>query len=394
MSSKTKAREPESEIVTNTRQTKTNQQQSSRRRRGPRLLLILLSILALIALLHFIAVTHFSDSAALPSNCNELIRTTDYTQVVHLQSASQQMQAVQFVSQLTNGQPAALVQVMNNGPQSELDVYIYGCTMQQQGPKLDTLFAQQGLVQGTAGISQANTLITGELDTKLTTQDSLLGQPLQQNIYQEYAWQNSSFVQVAFPGLYPVASRGEAEQLQQQADAGQPMPWSDPLTTAELMAKDVLKWPETSPEDKVLSNDGVSAQVLLISQQPHLEVTVSLTRLVQHDNTGLWFVTGARTPGLTLSQPQTHFVTSPIIISGTGALTDGLLTATVSDHTLTPIASVDNTELSVDASGGYTGALFYTSIVPKQQGLLLVQSLPKAKSTETGLLLLMGVILE
>src|SRR2546422_5342067 len=40
--------------------------------------------------------------------------------------------SVQFVSQLTNGQSAALVQVMNNGPQSELDVYIYGCTMQQQ----------------------------------------------------------------------------------------------------------------------------------------------------------------------------------------------------------------------------------------------------------------------
>src|SRR5437588_131427 len=129
----------------------------------------------LIVFLHFVAVTHFSDSAAPASNCNDLIRTTDYTQVVHLHPASQQMPAVQLVSQLTRGQPTALVQVTNNGSQSKLDVYIYGCTMQQQGPKLATLFAQQGLVQGTAGISQANTLIISELDTKLAAQDSLLG---------------------------------------------------------------------------------------------------------------------------------------------------------------------------------------------------------------------------
>lgn len=393
MSSKTKVREPQPPTITNTRQTTPDKQHSSRRQRGPRLLIILLAILALIALLHFIAVTHFSDASAPPSNCNELVRTTDYTQVVHLQPASQQMEAVQFVNQLTNGQPATLVQVMNTDPQSKLDVYIYGCTMQKQNPKLDTLFAQHGLIQGTTSISQANTLITGELDTKLPAQDSLLGQPLPQTIYREYAWQNGSFVQVAFPSLYPVVSRGEAEQLQQQANAGQPMLWSDPLTTTEQMAKDILRWPETNSQDKVLSNDGISAQVLLISQQSHLEVTVTLARLVQHNNTGLWFVTGAKTAGLTLSQPQTPFVTSPIIISGTGGLKDGQLTATVFDHTLTPIATVDNKELNVDASSSYAGALSYANIVPNQQGLLLVQSLPKDKSKEVGQLLLTGVIL-
>src|SRR5205085_7602279 len=171
----------------------------------------------------------------------------------------------------------------------------------------------------------------------ISPQTAALMQPLQQNVYREYGWQHDRFVQVAFPSLYPVTSRSEAEALQQQANAGQTQPWSDPVMTAEQMAKDIFKWNGASPQDSVLSNNGIRAQVQLIQQSPQMQVTVTLERLVQHDSKGLWFVTGAQTNGITLGQSLTsNVVTSPMTVKGTGALADGQTTATLFDNTLTP----------------------------------------------------------
>ena len=147
-------------------------------------------------------------------------------------------------------------------------MYVFGCTMHKQTPVLTTLLAQRGLVQGNLSISAANTLVTSEQDTSLPAQAVAVEQPLQPNIFREYAWRNGALVQVAFPGFYPVVSRSEAEQLQQQANAGQPLAWSDPLATAEQMAKDMLKWPGTNPQDTVLSKDSLTARVLLIAPKP------------------------------------------------------------------------------------------------------------------------------
>src|SRR5205823_463458 len=139
--------------------------------------------------------------------------------------------------------------------QHRLDVYVFGCTIQRH--TLTSLFTQHGLIQGTLSISSANTLVIGELDTTISPQTAALMQPLQQNVYREYSWQHDRFVQVAFPSLYPVTSRSEAEALQQQANAGQTQPWSDPVITAEQMAKDIFKWNGASPRDSVLSNNGI-----------------------------------------------------------------------------------------------------------------------------------------
>ena len=356
--------------------------------KGPQILTILLSILALIALIHFFIAAHISGATPPAGNCTELMHSTDYTQLVHLQ-ASQEMDAVQFGNSLTGGQPSALVSVTNPGSQHTLDVYIYGCTMQQHTPRLNILFTQRSLLQGTVAISSRNTLITSELDPLASPQDSTIEQPLQQNIYREYAWRNGAFVQIAFPSLYPILSRSEAEALQQQADAGQSLPWSDPLTTAEQMAKDLLNWSGNNPQDIVLSNDGTTAQVKLVQQNPALEVTVTLKRLIEQNSKGLWFVVGAQTTGITLkSVGQSPQPTSPsLTFQGTGLLADGQTTITLFDHTLTPLI-LNGISLSVYGTGAYSGTLSYGQITPDQQGVLLIQSLPPAGSTEVGQLLL------
>lgn len=363
-----------------------------KRLRKPKLLTILFSLLLLIALFHFIAVMHTAAPSVIPTNCLGLMRTTDYTQTVHLKSQTQAMGAVQLVDQLAGAQSVALVPVTSTDAKHTLDLYIFGCSMQQHTPKLITLFSQHGFVQGTAEVSMEHTLVLSSLDTTLSPQQLALVQPMQQNIYREYRWHNGTFEQVSFPSLYPVSSRGEAEQLQQQANSGQPVPWSNPLTTAEQMAKDILKWPLVSSQDTVVSNNGTTAQVNLFQQSPQMEVSVTLSRLIQQTNNGLWFVTAAHTSGISLKQISTP-ITSPFSLRGSGALTDGQTTTTLFDHTLSPMAIGSSNVLTVDANGNFAGNVTYTNSNMDQPGLLLIQSVPPSGSTEMGQVLLTSVII-
>ncbi len=367
---------------------------SQPRLRRPYLLTVLLSLLALITLFHFLAVMHGAIPTAVPINCIGLLRTTDYGRVVQLQAQSQKIGAVQFTNQLVGGQQAVLIEVIHTGTGQTLDAYIYGCTMHKQTPTLIPLFTQRGLVEGSISISASNTLITSELDTTISSQTLTQLQPLQQNVYHEYRWQYGHFVEITFPGLYPVSSRGEAEALQQEANTGQAQPWSDPLVTAEQMAKDIFKWPASSLQDTILNNDGTIAQVQLVQESMQMRVTVTLERLIQQKGTDLWFVTGAQTNGISREQPvAASIITSPTAIKGAGALSNGQTTATLFDHTLTPLSLLNNPTLNVTSDGIYTGTLFYKNSVQKQPGLLLIQSLPPNRSTEAGQLLLTRVIL-
>lgn len=378
--------------------------------KGPRPLALMLALLTLIALVHLLIVTHqtTTPTSAPAANCANLIRSTDFTQSVDLQTATEQMAALEFVNQLDGGQPAALAQVTHNDAQHTLDVYVFGCSMRARKPQLTTLFAQRGLLQGTVEVSQANTLITGAIDTTITPDASAFLLPLQQNIYREYTWQNGAFRQVAFPGVYPVTSRAEAEALQQDADNGQALPWSDPLATAEELSRDIFKWQVVDVHDAVLSNDGINAQVELFQANPHLMVDVTLQRLLQHNNKGLWFAVAAHSSGITLGLAGQNRTTlpqdisaqallhAPIQLSGTSVLADGKTSATLFDHTLTSISSTTNISLQVNADGTYTGSLKYSGIIPDQQGLLLIQSLPLASNNkvESGQLLLVPALLD
>ncbi len=321
----------------------------------------------------------------------------DYTQTVHLQPKTQQMGATQFVNQLVGGQSAVLVQVNGTDAQHTLDVYIFGCAQRQQQFTLTTLFTQHGLPQGTVAISTDNTLITSGLDTSQPSQNGVLEQPLQQNIYREYQWQHNMFVQVAYPSLYPVTSRSEAEALQQQADNGQGLPWSDPLATAKQMAQDLLRWTGSNPQDAVLSNNGTTAKVQLVQQNPSLTVIVTLQRLIQHNTSGLWFVVDAQSAGIALARPRSaQHVTSPISLTISlkgGALADGTITSALFDHALSPIALTNSTAPAINASGNYTAALSYTNDAPDQEALLLIKILPPDGSSEAGQLLLVKVLL-
>ena len=364
------------------------------------LLATLCTGLALLILLHM-ALSHIAGPAPTATGCSDLVGSADYTQAVHFQPATQQMSAVQMISDLTQGAPAALVQVTTRGQQKTLDTYVFGCSLDHGQPHLRQLFSQEGLAQGTLTLTPNRTLLVSTLDTSLSPDTIPLLLPLQQNIYREFAWRDGHFVQQLFPGLYPVASRAEAQALQENYNNGQQVLWHDPLATALQMAKDLLNW-STPPTARLVAQQGDTAQVELSSQHPRMTVEVTLRQLVQPGSNGLWFVTDARTKGLLLtragstSEPLPPIVSSPVQFSGADALIDGHTSATLFDHTLTPLHDAAAVPVSVQPDSEYAGTLTYATTLHNQQGVLLVESLPQAQNQdkEEGRLLLAGVILQ
>lgn len=348
----------------------------------------------------YMALGHLPSILPTDTTCMTLMSSTDYTQAVHLQPASQQMGAVQMISDVTAGVPAALVQVTTHNPQNTLDIYVFGCTIEHNQPHLNLIFSQHGLAQGTVELTPAHTLLTTALDTKLSLDTIPLLQPLQQNIYREYAWHAGHFTQVLFPAFYPVASWAEAEALQQGFNNGQQVLWHDPLATSQQMVKDLLQW-STTPAARLASQTGNTAVVELTSQSPRMIIEVTLQQIIQPGSNGLWFVTDARTRGMlltqkgTLNEPFPQTVTSPISLNGANALTDGHTSVSLFDHTLTPVSKATNVPLTVQSNSAYAGTLTYSGLLPGQQGLLLIESLPTAQNEEKepGQLLLTSVIL-
>jgi hypothetical protein len=364
-----------------------------------RLLAILVSSLILLSLFS-ILLTSAQILRPQVLTCGEFLRTANYPQAVHLQVAKQEMAAVQLVDNLAGTSQVALVQVTNLADSHALDVYVFGCIIRRRQFWLTRLFTRQGLAQGTVEVTSRHTLITTALDTQLPVSQFPFLQPQQQNVYCEYAWQQHSFAQIPFPGFYPVTSRAEADVLQQSADSGQYLPWGDAATTALQMSKDLLHWSSTL-RAQTLSRTADTVVVALTREKPHVTLVVTLKQLPGHHRAALWFVTDARTRGILLTatrmldRPPAIAQRSPIHLLGASALIDGKTTATLFDHTLTPIHRATDVSLHVHQDSRYTGTLTYTNLASGQQGALLIESMPRARNAtrETGQLLLCAVIL-
>lgn len=104
-----------------------------------------------------------------------------------------------------NGSLEALINVRYYTPDAKLDYYVYD---NLYGTPSRT-FSAQGLLDGDAQISPSGTVMTAEIGP----QDTIKAKP---DVFKEYQWNGSSFVQVFFPGIYPDMTYYQAEQNQAQ----------------------------------------------------------------------------------------------------------------------------------------------------------------------------------
>jgi len=99
----------------------------------------------------------------------------------------------------------ALINVRYYTPDAKLDYYVYD---NLNGTPSRT-FSVQGLLDGDAQISPIGTIMTSEIGL----QDTIKAKP---DVFKEYQWNGSAFVQAMFQGIYPDMTYYQAEQNQAQ----------------------------------------------------------------------------------------------------------------------------------------------------------------------------------
>ncbi|HEY6540402.1 MAG TPA: hypothetical protein VIZ18_05670, partial [Ktedonobacteraceae bacterium] len=154
-----------------------------------------------------------------------------------------------------NGSFDALVNVRYYTPDSRLDVYVY--TNLSGGPS--QLFKLQGLVDGDAQISPANTIITAEI--------APFGLPsATPDLFKEYQWNGSTFGQIMFPGFYPDSSYYQALQDQAAVNAGRDTWKTSGFPLLDSLALRLCHWTQTS--DKTITyNSRTSTYIVQVTNQ-------------------------------------------------------------------------------------------------------------------------------
>jgi len=156
-------------------------------------------------------------------------------------------------------------------------------------PKPRLLFSVRHLLHGEAQISGYSTIMTAEVDLNSPINKGKPDAQVTADLFREFAWSDGvgSFVQVAFPGLYPDLTRYQAEQDQARINQGQDSWKNDPTRLTKALAAQFFGWKRTLVT-KVLSGGGpraVDATVqvqeapLQNGQRPGPSIIVTLSRL-------------------------------------------------------------------------------------------------------------------
>lgn len=257
------------------------------------------------------------------------------------------------------GQPLlqAVVMVRSNDAQRRLALHVFAGLA---GPAPTSIFSLDGMQAGEMKISAYNTLLISQQEWQPFQNERIL-----HTLTREFKWSDSAhtLVQVGFVGLYPDATRYQAEAVQQQVNEGQGgRGWQlDAVSTARFFAEFLLQWPAASPATVVSGGGTHDAQAVVLVTNPtldHATIQVALSRLELNTNGGIWEVTGVTTKGLTLTAPHSlQQVASPAPVAGSARPASG-------EH---PVLVVLNDEHTIVGQETLvppgTGTPFYTTLV-------------------------------
>jgi len=197
-------------------------------------------------------------------------------------------------------------------------------------PKPQLLFQVGHLLKGEAQISGYSTILTAEVDLNSSLNKGKPYAALTTDLFREFQWSEGkrTFVQVAFPGLFPDLTRYQAEKDQLLVNQGH-QPWKlDALSTTKLFAKALLRTP---PESAVVLVSGggvhdvdavvhVTPSVLVGCCGPFPPIKVTLSRLEGNTSNGIWIVVGVASEYKKISAPQNgDRLTSPVAVTGSGS---------------------------------------------------------------------------
>lgn len=262
----------------------------------------------------------------------------------------------------------AVVKVRYGGTDGLLDIAVYANIT---GTNPSRIFRLKGLPHGDVGISNYNTLLTGEIDLMPSQHAGALPTQVQQDLYREFKWSESAgtFVQVDFPGLFPNLTRYQAEFEQGEVNTGQGFQqWRlSAVTTAQNFAEYVLGW-DPNASTTILSGGGThDARAVILINNPSAgsaTIKLSLSRLELNTNGGIWEVTDVETDGMALTSPQNaQQLTSPVQVTGVDnpAFAGKHNTIMVYDHDRTEIGQAAVSQANGTGKPNITASISFSS---------------------------------
>jgi hypothetical protein len=278
-----------------------------------------------------------------PQPCPSAVQSGAHWEMIMGMSATQTVEGV--LCGYLMGVPSlqAVVKVRYRGTDGLMDIDVYTNITSTYPSRILRL---QGLPHGDVGISNYNTLLTGEIELKPSQHAGVPSAQVQQDLYREFKWSDSAgtLVQIAFSGLYPDLTRYQAEFEQGEVNTGQGFQqWRlSAVTTAQNFAEFVLGWDPNSPTT-VLSGGGThDAKALILVTNPSAggsTIKLSLSRLELNTNGGIWEVTDVATDGMTITSPQNaQQLVSPVQVKGVNIAFAGKpTTIKIFDHDRTEI---------------------------------------------------------
>src|SRR6266566_1921377 len=282
-----------------------------------------------------------------PQTCPTAIQSAAHWKTIVATSATQKVEGV--LCGYLMGVPTlqAVVKVRYGGTDALLDIAVYANIT---GTNPSRIFRLKGLPHGDVGISNYNTLLTGEIDPKSSQQAQV-----QQDLYREFRWSDSAgtLVQIAFPGLFPDLTRYQAEFEQGEVNTGQGLQqWRlSAITTSQNFAEFVLLWDPNAPTTVLSGGSTHDAKALILVKNPSAggaTIKLSLSRLELNTNGGIWEVTDVATAGMTIASPlYAQQLTSPVQVKGVDTAFAGKPTSImVFDHDRTEIGQITVSQAS------------------------------------------------
>jgi hypothetical protein len=292
------------------------------------------------------------------------------------------------------GTPAlqALVTVRADGSGAILDLFVYDHI---GDPSPVQLFKLQNLTKGGAKISGYNTVMTAEVDPNSSIN---VGQPnanLTVDLFREFKWSDSAgtLVPVAFPGIFPDLTRYQAEADQAQVNQGhQPWKLSATMTAQALAAsQNLLRWNPNAPAT-IVSGGGLHDINAVVTVRSTNTVSgmirVTMSRLEQNSNGGIWEVTFVTSGVMSITVPQDRDrLSSPAIVKGTGNAFEGKIgRVIVLDHLYKNIGQSDANGANGNGSTTFSSSVTYNSSFKTgiQEGIVVVYSYSNANSSIAG----------
>ncbi len=237
-------------------------------------------------------------------------------------------------------------------------------------PKPQLLFQVGHLLKGEAQISGYSTILTAEVDLNSSLNKGKIISAMTPDLFREFQWSKGkrTFVQVAFPGLFPDLTRYQAEKDQLLVNQGH-QPWKlDAAQTAKSFATSILKM-KSSSSVSVVSGGGphdlnavVHVKLQLNGAGTFPPVKLTLSRLEANITGGIWEVTAVESENFSITSPRSHErLDSPVTSTGSGVAFEGQIgVVRVLDHLYNDIGH--DFAMSQNTNSGFGPGTFSTPV--------------------------------